>query len=190
MSDRRVRRTKKVLKETFISLLQKKEIHRITVKEISDIADVNRSTFYNYYTDVYDMLDKLENEAIELLERVMKEYCTENDQDLISRAFFTELLRVIKENSSLFNLFFVDENGVKFAVKLQNLILTIPDYKVNYDKNVANYYVFSYIASGITGMIQCWLKNEMSAPISDVSEIMKQLMENNYDTCLQFRSRL
>ncbi|WP_432665534.1 TetR-like C-terminal domain-containing protein [Wukongibacter baidiensis] len=190
MSDRRVRRTKKVLKETFISLLQKKDIHRITVKEISDIADVNRSTFYNYYTDVYDMLDKLENEALELLEKLMKNYYTQNDRDLFSRACFTELLSVIKENSSLFNLFFLDENRVTFAVKLQNLIFTIPYDKVNYDKNVANYYVSSYIASGTTGMIQCWLKNEMSAPISDIAEIMNQLMENSYNTCLQFESRL
>ena len=49
--DRRVKYTKKVITETFLNLLEKKDISNITVTEISEISDVNRGTFYRYYKD-------------------------------------------------------------------------------------------------------------------------------------------
>ena len=60
--DRRVKYTKKVIKDTFLSLLEDKDISNISVKELCDIADVNRGTFYRYYEDIYDLLKKIEEE--------------------------------------------------------------------------------------------------------------------------------
>ena len=60
--DRRVRRTKKLLTQALTELLQKKQINEITVKELTDLADMNRGTFYLYYKDIFDMLEKIENE--------------------------------------------------------------------------------------------------------------------------------
>ena len=58
--DRRVRRTKKMLTQALTQLMQEKQIKEITVKELTDLADMNRGTFYLYYRDVYDMLEKLD----------------------------------------------------------------------------------------------------------------------------------
>ena len=63
--DRRVKYTKKVIKDTLLELLQKKDISSITVKEICDLADINRGTFYRYYLDVYDLLKNIEQEFID-----------------------------------------------------------------------------------------------------------------------------
>ena len=52
--DRRVKYTKMIIRETFINLLEKKNINKITVSEICKEADINRATFYRYYLDVYD----------------------------------------------------------------------------------------------------------------------------------------
>ena len=54
--DRRVKYTKKVIKDTFLSLLEKKNISNISVKELCEMADINRGTFYRYYIDIYDLL--------------------------------------------------------------------------------------------------------------------------------------
>ena len=59
--NRSVRNTKKRLQEALLTLLQKKPINQITVKELTELADVNRGTFYFHYTDVYDMLHKTED---------------------------------------------------------------------------------------------------------------------------------
>jgi len=49
--DRRVKYTRMVLKESFINLLEKKDISQITIKEICEDADINRATFYAHYND-------------------------------------------------------------------------------------------------------------------------------------------
>jgi AcrR family transcriptional regulator len=71
ISDRRVRKTKKQLRLALTSLLAQKGIGEITVREITDLSDINRSTFYNHYRDVYDMLEQVEKQAIWDLEEIM-----------------------------------------------------------------------------------------------------------------------
>ena len=65
--DRRTKYTKKIIKETFINLLEQKELTKITVSEICEIADINRATFYRYYLDVYDLLSNIQKEIEEEL---------------------------------------------------------------------------------------------------------------------------
>ena len=62
--DRRVRRTKAMLRAALTELLKTKPVNEISVTELTRKADVNRGTFYAHYTDLYDMLEQMENEAI------------------------------------------------------------------------------------------------------------------------------
>ena len=58
--DRRVRKTKKQLRQGLTQLLQTKNINEISVRELSDLVDINRGTFYLHYRDIYDLLDQIE----------------------------------------------------------------------------------------------------------------------------------
>ena len=69
--DRRVRRTKKLLTQALTQLLQQKQVNEITVKELTDLADMNRGTFYLYYKDIFDMLEKIEDELFENLNGII-----------------------------------------------------------------------------------------------------------------------
>ena len=62
--NRRVKMTKALLNESFLKFLEERPISRITVKEICEDADVNRSTYYVYYSDPYDQLHKIEDALI------------------------------------------------------------------------------------------------------------------------------
>ena len=62
--DRRVRKTKKQLRSALTSLLLEKDISRVTVRDVADLADVNRGTFYAHYSDVYDLLHQLEDDLL------------------------------------------------------------------------------------------------------------------------------
>ncbi len=61
--DRRVRKTKAQLREGLAHLMLEKSIKEITVKELVDEVDINRSTFYLHYADIYQMLQQIEEEA-------------------------------------------------------------------------------------------------------------------------------
>ena len=63
--DRRVRKTKKQLRQGLTQLLQTKNINEISVRELSDLVDINRGTFYLHYRDIYDLLDQIEQEMFE-----------------------------------------------------------------------------------------------------------------------------
>ena len=52
MTDRRVNRTKRQIKKALINLLSKKALSRITVSEITELADIGRGTFYTHYQDL------------------------------------------------------------------------------------------------------------------------------------------
>ena len=57
--DIRVKKTKTAITNAFIELAKQKPIERITVKEIVSLAQINKSTFYAHYTDIYDLIDSL-----------------------------------------------------------------------------------------------------------------------------------
>ena len=61
-TDRRIRKTKAQLRRGLAKLLKEKTIKEITVKELVEEVDINRSTFYLHYTDIYDLLEQTEND--------------------------------------------------------------------------------------------------------------------------------
>ena len=109
--DRRIKYTKKTIKDTFISLLSEKDIKKITVSEICKLADINRATFYRYYLDVYDLLDKIQEEFIEELKTPYLE-----DQSRVNSvgAFSKEILQVFIDNKELVKILFDTNNNIYF----------------------------------------------------------------------------
>lgn len=64
-SDGRVKYTKMVIKRSFLKLLGKKPVDKITVTELCDMAEINRATFYTHYKDCYDLLDSIQNDFLD-----------------------------------------------------------------------------------------------------------------------------
>ena len=64
-SDARVRYTQRVIKEAFLSLLREKPVNKITVKEVCELAELNRATFYSHYSDCFALMESIEQELLE-----------------------------------------------------------------------------------------------------------------------------
>ena len=63
--DLRTERTKRSIANAFLELRKQKPIEKITVKELSELAYINKATFYTHYHDIYDLSDQLENEFMD-----------------------------------------------------------------------------------------------------------------------------
>ena len=72
-TDARVRYTKMRIREAFFQSLRQKPLNRITVREICDLAEINRATFYTHYSDPYDLMEHLEEECIREIETHLAE---------------------------------------------------------------------------------------------------------------------
>ena len=81
--DRRVKYTKMVLEESFITLMEKKDISKITIKEICEKADINRSTFYAHYSDQYDLLRKIENKFLADIQAYLENFDKKYTEDIL-----------------------------------------------------------------------------------------------------------
>ncbi len=77
--DRRIRYTKKVIKETFLKLLEKNSFAKITVTELCRMAEINRGTFYLHYYDMEDVLDDILEDMLSdtssVMEHVLSQTC-------------------------------------------------------------------------------------------------------------------
>lgn len=64
--DIRIEKTKTAIHNTFLELRSKKPLEKITIKELCEKAQINKSTFYSHYKDIYDLSDQLETDVVAL----------------------------------------------------------------------------------------------------------------------------
>ena len=102
-TDRRVLRTKKNIRQAFLHLLSEKSLSQITVKELSDLADINRKTFYMYYSNIEDIFAELEDELVLKLVHVFEKELFQKEM-FDSYSFFENLNRTIQEDIGLYRI--------------------------------------------------------------------------------------
>ena len=97
--DRRVRKTKAQLRAGLARLMQKKSIKEITVKELVEEVDINRSTFYLHYTDIYQMLESIEAELMDEVSHLVEDYPLDPLNNKESSYPFIEQIFTILDNN-------------------------------------------------------------------------------------------
>ena len=107
--NRSVRNTKKRLKEALLILLQKKPVNEISVTELSELADVNRGTFYFHYTDVYDILYRTQDEFFREFEEILD--FDENSKTNIYRDLL-KIFSFLADNHDMCRVFFSENNDI------------------------------------------------------------------------------
>ena len=75
MENRKRQYSRKMIEEAFISELRTKPLDKISIVQICKLADVNRSTFYANYLDVYDLMDQVSQKFFEKREKRLRPVC-------------------------------------------------------------------------------------------------------------------
>lgn len=174
--DRRVKYTKKVIKDTFLKLLDEKDIKKITVSEICKLSDINRATFYRYYLDVFDLLDSIEEEFVNELKTAYK---PNKDDTKTIYEFSKALLTVFLENKELVKILFNTNNNLSFLNDILEIAYT--RCKERWEKDLPNLsqedmeYASIFIFNGALGVLNFWVKNDFDKNIDEISEIIETL---------------
>ena len=123
-------KSKKSIFDAFVNLRSKKELRKITVKELCEKALINKSTFYTYYEDMFDLSDKIESEVVDGIVSTIS-----NPQMMIDEPvkFYRNLLGAMTENKALTNTVFSGSQHpnliVKLSKSLKNMIFeNCPEY--------------------------------------------------------------
>ncbi|TFB13469.1 TetR/AcrR family transcriptional regulator [Filobacillus milosensis] len=171
--DRRKKYTRKVLKESLVTLLSQKTISKITVKELCEMADVNRSTFYTHYSDQYDLLEKIEEEIAEDMNQYLSSYSFNVEEESLQMT--EKLLEYIKDRQFMFQTLLNENGDPTFEVRLRTIAqrFMINNWLEGQQlKEVDMTYLSTFVVSGAVHVIKEWIEYDV-----DVKQSPKEMAE-------------
>ena len=178
-ADRRVKRTKKVLKDALFELLETKNINQITVTELTTLADVNRATFYFYYTDLIDMLQQIQNEAFEAFKNVIQKTTISVSTIEGFTEYAERLFTFCKENEHLVRFIVNNDVNNRLYTYIRQLMLTnIPNTKEIFGENNPAKFISNYVINAMIGFCLDWMDDGMKIPARDLAELCANVYIN------------
>ena len=177
--DRRVRKTRRQLRECLITLLKEKKVQDITVRELTDMADLNRGTFYLHYKDVFDLLEKTEAELQEDFNQLV---CKHDAVELKQRpsVIFNEIYSLVYDNADLIEILLGENGDLNFVNRLKQLIREkcLKDWmEVFRSGNAAAFDAFfSFIVSGCIGLVQYWLQTGLKETPEQMAKLTEHII--------------
>jgi AcrR family transcriptional regulator len=177
--DRRVRRTKKLLTQALTELLQKKQVNEITVKELTDLADMNRGTFYMYYRDIFDMLEKIEDELFQKLDVIAQTH-EHGDPTQQVKPLLLDLFRFIEENQEMCRVLLSPNGDMNFLHRLYEAIrersLEIWKDQMGSLGEKEFDYRYSFVIFGCAGMIRAWVNRSCQETDMQMAELADRMI--------------
>ncbi len=164
--------TRNKLIQAFCELYKKKSISKITVKEITDIAGYNRSTFYQYFNDVFALLEYAENEMIATgAERVSS---FELEADNFTQQFMLGFSEALREHEHYTVLILRNGTSSDFFRKIEGYI--IPVIMKRYDiaeDNTKAVYALKFYLTGMLSMLTHWLEKPDALTIEELGSLIQ-----------------
>lgn len=165
--DRRIVRTRHMIEEAFLRVLKRKEYTDITVIDITEEADINRSTFYAHYVDKDDLLARMTEEKLDLLRNLRisrqmdEEYAPAFHEPDI---YFMELFDHLAEHENFYRVMLSRSTPANISGKIQDIIKESfyqrtarlqRDQKMAVPMDI----LLDCISSSVQGVIVKWLDN-------------------------------
>lgn len=175
-NNQRTRLSKMLFKNALMDLLKEKgSINKVSVRELCDRAELNRSTFYAHYNEPNDLLMEIETELLDATEEHLKKIGEENDAG--AHKYILSFLQYIKQNDKQFRTLLIDSADPEFRSRFmqQSIIQFVENLRIELPKELEQY-IFSYILNGSTGIIIQWIRSDYAA---DENEIVNLLFSIN-----------
>ena len=155
-TDRRIKITKRLLQDAFTEMLKEKDIYHISIRELCERADVNRTTFYKYYGNQFDLLDEMENDLLHSIEE------TFNKENVDEASGIEKILLFLEKDIDFTRLLLNSRVDIEFPQKLFSLatvtrtvektMLNIPLYEREY--------IHRFLLYGAYEMIRAWVNKD------------------------------
>ena len=171
--NRRVRMTKRLLKDALLELMQKQDLIKISVTAICETADVHRSTFYNYYTDPNDLLREIEQDILDRIP-IPPQTLEAQSQKALHDATI-EFFDYIRDNKKTIQILFNESSGSNFSSLLvKHLCSGYIPVSEHTDALTARY-IQLYIANGTVSIMREWVSEDFPVSNETLAELMYTL---------------
>ena len=160
-TDRRVRKTKSQLRKGLAHLMKEKSIGEITVKELVDEVDINRSTFYLHYSDIPTLLREIENEMMDEMKRAIHDHPIDRENDS-AFSFIKDIFQVLDRNREIGCALIGPYGDIGFIHKMEDLLEENSRevlLQMFPEKSGEMNYFYSYCLNGCLGLVKTWLED-------------------------------
>lgn len=180
---RRVKMTKKLLKESLIELMKKAPLHSVTIKDICEGADVNRSTFYRHYETQYDLYNDIINDIAYDIEQIIQAEFSEN-YDICM--FLTRVLEYIERNRETFLVVLSDNGSIGLGEAFNKITAKFLPSESTTELGA---YIAQFIAAGMTSVLWTWLNKPDRRNASELARLIYALMRHGLREAIDFTSK-
>ena len=178
-TDRRVRRTRAQLRRALTTLLAEKDLSGISVQELTDLADVNRGTFYCHYKELFDLLEQGEYELFAEFSAVMDAYSTADLRDGL-RPILADVFRFVRKNADLCTALLTSRVDSAFFQRLNGVIYEkcMREWGDLYslrDTADGRYYL-DFLVAGAVGMVRTWVAGGLKESPEDMAALAEGII--------------
>ncbi len=192
--DRRDRNRKKVIHRALLDLLKEKTISEITIVELTEKADVNRKTFYNHYSDIYAVVQELEDGIVESLRVLLMKQLPQNLSyhslspagmvefaSAMAMPFFTTVIHALEKSPDHALMVKHCEGHLcihrKIAEMEKEILLSYMEDGHNAMPEV-DYFV-TFLVEGFLSVINRWLESGRTMPVENLAEFFRLLISGS-----------
>ena len=182
--NRKIQYTRKAIKESYLTLLEKKERNRISVTELTELADINRATFYAHYQDIDTLSQEIEREMAQHVVDAMENLYA-IDLDKHRDSIIDDLFAALVENKEMCVWFMDDQStgsGSRYIYDYakRKYIPVWKRYKEMTDVQAEQFLAFIY--NGAYGFVKNWYQSGFVGDMETVKSQLKELIH----VCLSY----
>lgn len=178
-NDSRVKRTKKLIRKGLAELAKEKSINKITVKELTDLIEINRGTFYLHYKDIFDLVESIENSLYDEFNEIIK---TVNPNTILETPIdiLEKFCVFISENADAFVMLIGENGDANFVYRIGTVMndAVFELFSSIYPEMDSERYSFTYeyCKYGSVGLIRCWIIENHDWTPRQVAELWLRLI--------------
>ena len=172
--NRKTKYTQAALKDSLIELMRSKSISQITIKELCEKADINRTTFYAHYTDQNMLLKSIEDETLDWVKEVIAGFSGKTKKKDVMQNI-EQIFEYIIDNKNHIQVLMSEQGDIAFQRNLLSVIYEQCGIWLTNDINedyMKTELYFVFIVNGSIGVIQHWLKTGFAETANEMSEII------------------
>lgn len=166
--DRMVERTRRLIKETLLLLIEEKGFGNVTVRDLTHRAKINRGTFYLHYLDKFDLLESVESGLLDGLQQHMRALDYQEMMDSHKQnkphAPLVDVFRYLKQNGPILRALLGAKGDPAFSPRLKESLKNGIFKEINdhfQDISIPSEYFSAFATSAYLGVIEDWLNSGM-----------------------------
>jgi AcrR family transcriptional regulator len=154
-----------------VSYIRKSQSKKYPYQELTNKAGYNRSTFYQYFKDIYELLDYLEVFVMNRLQESLKESINSDYTDF---EFIDQIMRIHDEHYHYISALIGKYGNIHFASRLKDIAIPfiLEAHKISKD-NVAARFVMEFHFSGILATIAYWYDTQKELPLDELKGLLQ-----------------